>query len=160
MSTEDWYRMIEATRKKNQDHPWVNAVVKGINPGAGEMTISPGPIPHAKMPAMTMTFPVRDPADLTAHEVGHHVLVQVAEDGGIIRLPWWRTDEKAEVVFFARLGWKPIEFEKVKAGVIAGSMVRLPAVIDVLIGAVRAGEVDSMLEQARTARPAPKKKAA
>ena len=59
-----------------------------------------------------------------------------------------------------RLGWKPIEFEKGKAGVVAGSMEKLPEVIDVLIGAVRAGELDSMLEQVRTARPAPKKKAA
>jgi hypothetical protein len=30
--------------------------------------------------------------------------------------PWWRMDEKAQVVFFVRLGWKPIEFEKGKAG--------------------------------------------
>jgi len=44
--------------------------------------------------------------------------------------------------------------------VVAGSIDKLPEVIDVLIGAVRAGELDPMLEQARTARPAPKKKAA
>ncbi len=74
--------------------------------------------------------------------------------------PWWRTDEKGQVVFFVRLGWKPIEFEKGKAGVVAGSMEKLPEVIDVLIGAVRAGELDPMLDQARAARPAPKKKAA
>ena len=65
-----------------------------------------------------------------------------------------------QVVFFVRLGWKPIEFEKGKAAVVAGSMDKLPEVIDVLIGAVRAGELDPMLEQARTAGPAPKKKAA
>ena len=74
--------------------------------------------------------------------------------------PWWRIDEKGQVVFFVRLGWKPIEFEKGKAGIVAGSMEKLPEIIDVLIGAVRAGELDPMLEQARAVRPAPKKKAA
>lgn len=86
MSTQDWYQRIESTRKKAQDHPWVSAVVKGINAGAGELTISHGPIPHARMPAMTMTFPVRDASDLTAHEVGDHVQIQVAEDGGVIKI--------------------------------------------------------------------------
>ncbi len=74
--------------------------------------------------------------------------------------PWWRTDEKGQFVFFIRIGWKPLEFEKGKAGVVAGTMEKLPGVIDTLIGAVRAGELDPMLEQAKTARPAPKKKAA
>ena len=74
--------------------------------------------------------------------------------------PWWRTDEKRQVVFFVRVGWKPIEFEKGKAGVVAGSMEKLPEVIDILIAAVRSGELDSVLEQATAVRPAPKKKAA
>ena len=74
--------------------------------------------------------------------------------------PWWRMDEKGQVVFFVRLGWKPIEFEKGKAGVIAGSMEKLPAVIDTLIAAVRAGELDQIVDQARATRPTPKKKAA
>lgn len=65
--------------------------------------------------------------------------------------------KKGQVV---RLGCKPIEFEKRKAGVVAGSMEKLPEVIDVRIGAVRADELDSMLEQVRIARSAPKKKAA
>ena len=47
-----------------------------------------------------------------------------------------------------RVGWKLIEFEKGKAGIVAGSMERLPEVIDVLIGAVRAGELDPMLATA------------
>jgi hypothetical protein len=74
--------------------------------------------------------------------------------------PWWRTDERGQAVFFVRIGWKPLEFEKGKAGVVAGTMEKLPGVIDTLIGAARAGELDPMLEQAKTARPAPKKKAA
>jgi len=47
-----------------------------------------------------------------------------------------------------------------QGGVVAGTKEKLPGVIDTLIGAVRAGELDPMLEQAKAARPAPKKKAA
>jgi len=53
-----------------------------------------------------------------------------------------------------------IEFERGKAGIVAGSMDKLPEVIDMLIGAVWAGELDPMREQARPIRPEPKKKAA
>lgn len=74
--------------------------------------------------------------------------------------PWWRTDEKGQVVFFIRIGWKTVEFEKGKAGVVAGSKERLPDVIDVLIAAVRAGELDQMLEHSRDPRPLPKKNTA
>jgi hypothetical protein len=78
----------------------------------------------------------------------HNTLVE----GRLPVHPWWRTEEKGQVVFFVRLGWKPIEFEKGKAGVVAGSMDKLPEVIDVLIGAVRAGELEPVLEQARAVR--------
>jgi hypothetical protein len=74
--------------------------------------------------------------------------------------PWWRQDGKGQVVLFVRVGWHLLEFEKGKTGIAAGSMERLPAVIDTLIEALRAGELDPVLEQARTARPVPKKKAA
>jgi len=74
--------------------------------------------------------------------------------------PWWRTDENGQVVFFVRIGWKPLEFENGKAGVVAGTMEKLPGIIDTLIGAVRAGELDPMLEQSKAVRPAGKKKAA
>lgn len=86
LSTQDWYQRIESTRKKAQDHPWVSAIIKKIDVGSGELTISHGAIAHAKMPAMTMTFPVRDPSDLTAHETGDHVQIQVADDGGVIKI--------------------------------------------------------------------------
>jgi Cu/Ag efflux protein CusF len=81
-----WYNRIESIRKKGQDHLWVSAVIKGVNLGAGEITIYHGPISHAKMPAMTMTFPVRDPSDLTTHQVGDRIQIQVADDGGVIRI--------------------------------------------------------------------------
>ena len=74
--------------------------------------------------------------------------------------PWWRTDEKGQVVLFVRIGWMLLEFEKGKTGIVAGSMNRLPAVIDTLIEAARAGELDAVLEQTRAVRSAPKKRAA
>lgn len=86
MSTQDWYVRIELMRKKGEDNPWVAATIKAINAKSGELTIAHGAIPHAKMPAMTMTFPVRDPADLTAHKVGDKVDIQVGEDGGVIKI--------------------------------------------------------------------------
>ena len=86
MSTQDWYVRIEAMRKKGEDHPWVTATIKGVNAAAGEMTIAHGAIPHAKMPAMTMTLPVRDRADLTARAIGERVSIQVGEDGGVIKI--------------------------------------------------------------------------
>lgn len=86
MSTQDWYVRMEASRKKGEDHPWVTATIKAIDAKSGQLTIAHGAIPHAKMPAMTMTFPVRDAADLTAHKVGDQISIQVGEDGGVIKI--------------------------------------------------------------------------
>ena len=74
--------------------------------------------------------------------------------------PWWRMDEKGQIIFSVRVGSKPVEFERGKAGVLVGSKEKLPEVIDALIAAVRSGELDPMLQQANAIRPAPKKKAA
>ena len=63
--------------------------------------------------------------------------------------PWWKVDEKGQVIFSVRVGYKPIEFEKGKGGIMIGAMEKLPAVIETLIAAVRAGELDSHLDQRR-----------
>jgi hypothetical protein len=47
-----------------------------------------------------------------------------------------------------KFGSKPIEFEKGKAGIVVGTKEKLPAVIDALIAAVRAGELDDLFGQA------------
>jgi hypothetical protein len=74
--------------------------------------------------------------------------------------PWWRTDEKGQVVLLVRIGWHFLEFEKGKTGIAAGSMERLPVVIDTLIEAVRAGELDPVLSQSRAIPAAAKRRAA
>jgi len=52
-----------------------------------------------------------------------------------------------------KFGAKPIEFEKGKAGIVVGSKEKLPALIDTLISAVRAGELDDHFGQAAKTGP-------
>jgi hypothetical protein len=62
--------------------------------------------------------------------------------------PWWKTDPAGQVVMSIKFGAKPIEFEKGKAGIVVPSKNKLPVVIDTLISAVRAGELDELFSQA------------
>ena len=48
-------------------------------------------------------------------------------------------------VLFVRSGLKPIEFEKGKTAVAVPSFDKLPSVIDMLISAIRSGELDQQL---------------
>jgi hypothetical protein len=75
--------------------------------------------------------------------------------------PWWKTDPSGQVVMSVKFGSKPIEFEKGKAGIVVGTKEKLPAVIDSLIAAVRAGELDELFGQAaKTSAVGKSKKAA
>ena len=74
--------------------------------------------------------------------------------------PWWKTDPSGQIVMSIKFGTKPIEFEKGKAGIVVPSKDKLPTVINTLIEAVRAGELDDLFAQASKQRPAFKKKAA
>ncbi len=71
-------------------------------------------------------------------------------------LPWWNAQPNGSCVFFVRAGWKPIEFEKGKAAIAVPSLDKLPSVIDTVIAAVRAGELDEQLAHA-SAQSTPKK---
>jgi hypothetical protein len=62
--------------------------------------------------------------------------------------PWWKTDASGQVVMSVKFGAKPVEFEKGKAGIVVGSKEKLPALIDTLIAAVRAGELDDLFSHA------------
>ena len=73
--------------------------------------------------------------------------------------PWWRTDPSGQVVMAVKFGAKPIEFEKGKAGIAVPSKDKLPTVINALIEAVRAGEMDELFAAASKNGPAFKKKA-
>jgi hypothetical protein len=65
--------------------------------------------------------------------------------------PWWKGDASGQVVMSVKFGAKPVEFEKGKAGIVVGSKDKLPALIDALIAAVRAGELDELFSQAAKA---------
>lgn len=62
-------------------------------------------------------------------------------------LPWWRTLPDRSFAFFVRSGLKPIEFEKGKTAIAVSSLDELPSVINTVIAAVRAGELDEQLAQ-------------
>ena len=62
--------------------------------------------------------------------------------------PWWKVDEKGFVVLTVRSGFKTLEFEKGKGAIVVGAMDRLDGVFLTLIAAVRAGELDGLLEAA------------
>jgi hypothetical protein len=60
--------------------------------------------------------------------------------------PWWRADEKGQVMVFVRTGWKPLEFEKGKAGVSSRTMNKLPGISNTLIEVVRTSALEPMLD--------------
>jgi hypothetical protein len=66
--------------------------------------------------------------------------------------PWWRTDSAGHLFMSIRYGGRVVEFEKGKSAVSVPSKEKLPTVITTLIEAVRAGELDDILAQAK--RPA------
>ena len=59
--------------------------------------------------------------------------------------PWWRADANGNVVMSVYYGTKPIEFEKGKAGIAVASKEKLAGLIDTLIGAAKAGELDGLM---------------
>jgi hypothetical protein len=67
-------------------------------------------------------------------------------------LPWWRVNEDGSYVLFVRVGSKLIEFEKGKNAVAVPSLDKMPLVINILITAVRNGELDQ--QSAQTKKPA------
>jgi hypothetical protein len=69
-------------------------------------------------------------------------------------LPWWRVNADGSYVLFVRSGSKTIEFEKGKNAVAVPSFDKVPLVIDILITAVRNGELDDQLAQAKKPSPA------
>jgi hypothetical protein len=64
-----------------------------------------------------------------------------------------KADDSGQVVMSVKFAARPIEFEKGKAGIVVGSKEKLPALIDTLIAAVRAGELDDHFCQASKTGP-------
>ncbi len=60
--------------------------------------------------------------------------------------PWWRVEPDGNVILTVRSGLKVVEFEKGKQGIAVGSQEKLESIIDTLIAATGAGELDRLLE--------------
>lgn len=73
---------------------------------------------------------------------------------------WWQQDPSGACVMTVKVGSKRIEFEKGKAAIAVGSLEKLPSVIDSLIKAVRAGELDAQLSEGKGPRSLPARKTA
>ena len=59
-----------------------NGEVRKVDKVAKKLTLKHGPIPNIDMPAMTMVFPVKDPALLDKAKPGQKVKFQVEMIGG------------------------------------------------------------------------------
>jgi hypothetical protein len=62
--------------------------------------------------------------------------------------PWWTVDATGTVILTIRAGLRLLEFEKGKTGILVGSVNDLGEVLDILIAACRAGELDLLLASA------------
>ena len=62
---------------------------------------------------------------------------------------WWRKDETGQVVMSLIAGFKVIEIEKGKSGILVGSLDQMDSVIATIIDAVQAGELDQHLTTAK-----------
>lgn len=62
--------------------------------------------------------------------------------------PWWRKNADGSYLFSIRVGSKAIDFERGKAAIAVPSIDKLPEIIDTLIAATRAGELDAQLAAA------------
>jgi hypothetical protein len=74
--------------------------------------------------------------------------------------PWWRSDPAGNVVLCIYYGTKPIEVEKGKPAIAVPSRDKLPALIDALIAAAKAGELDEVMTRAVKPVGAPKSRRA
>ena len=79
---------------------------------------------------------------------GQRVRVEVARR---VRKGWFQ-DEAGTVHFIMRVGGRPLDLQPGKAAISIGSLDKLPATIDALISAVRAGELDPQIKEAAAAR--------
>lgn len=70
---------------------------------------------------------------------------------------WWHQDAAGNMHLTVRYGQKAIEFEKGKAAIAVPAKEKLPEIFDVLIEAVRGGELDHALVGMSKARGVQKK---
>ena len=73
--------------------------------------------------------------------------------------PWWTAQTDGQLLLTVRWGPGPIAWEAGKAAIAIGEHGKLIGVLDKLIAATQAGELDNYIAAANKARSMPKKKA-
>lgn len=84
-----WLKQVDPDSDKRQsdaERLWVAAEVRGVDLPDMSLTVDHGPIARVGMPAMTMTFPVRDTGHLRMLKSGDRIEIQVAEEGGAVKI--------------------------------------------------------------------------
>ena len=66
--------------------------------------------------------------------------------------PWWRTDETGTIYLKVRCGARAIEFERGKPAILVKDKSKLASIIDTLIAAINAGELDEHFDHTRSKR--------
>lgn len=82
------------------------------------------------------------------NETGERVQVETPKR---LRAGWFM-DASGQTFFSLRYAGKPIELAKDKNAIAVGELAALPAILDTLTEAVRAGELDAQLTEAAVAR--------
>jgi hypothetical protein len=67
--------------------------------------------------------------------------------------PWWKELPDGSVIMILRVGFSAVEVEKGKAGIAVPSRDKVPEVIETLVAAVRAGELDQVISAQAQAKP-------
>src|SRR4051812_3350750 len=70
--------------------------------------------------------------------------------------PWWKELPDGSVVMTLRVGFSAVEVEKGKAGIAVPSRDMVPEVIETLVAAVRAGELDQVIAAQAQGKPTKK----
>ena len=73
---------------------------------------------------------------------------------------WWTVQADGQVVLLVRWGSRVIEWERGKAAIVVGERGKLLPVLDKLIAATQAGDLDEHIAAVNKARTVPKRKAA
>ena len=73
---------------------------------------------------------------------------------------WWTAQADGQLLLTVRWGSRAIEWERGKAAIVVGERGKLVGVLDKLIAAAQAGDLDEHIAAANKARTVPKRKAA
>jgi Cu(I)/Ag(I) efflux system periplasmic protein CusF len=86
MNGVQWLDQLERDRKAKDPSVWVQAEVQKIDQKLQQATVKHGPISRVNMPAMTMTFPVQDPAHLRLMKVGEQIEFRAKNEKGVVSI--------------------------------------------------------------------------